>query len=168
MDFNDPVFTNIAKTKIVSLTGFQNIASNSELFIYPNPTSNEINLEISNTQGKNIAIDLYNLYGQKVKSLLQGNINTIELKRRFEIGDLQQGMYLLEYRLDGISRSKRLLNCKTICENKKASENFRRFFIYLNFYFTPYSESNQAKEAIAAAPNSSSRLLILSNVSVAA
>lgn len=108
-DFNDPVFTNIAMTKIVSLTGFQNLSTRSDLDIYPNPASNEINLEISNTRKKNVSINLYNVYGQKIKCLFQGNIITSEFKKRFEIGDLHQGMYLLEYRIDGISKSKKII-----------------------------------------------------------
>lgn len=108
-DYNEPVITNTAITKIVLPSGIQTDLENSKSFIYPNPTSNELNFEISNTQGKNIAIDLYTLYGQKIKSLFQGNINTSEFKKRFEIGDLHQGMYLLEYRIDGISKSKKII-----------------------------------------------------------
>jgi hypothetical protein len=53
-DFNEPVITNTAKTHILLFTGLAEQINTSELFVYPNPSSQEINIQVSNTQGKRI------------------------------------------------------------------------------------------------------------------
>lgn len=108
-DFNEPVITNTAKTDILLFTGLADQISTSELFVYPNPSSKEINIQISNTQGKRISLDVYNLFGQKVKSLFDGKIISSELKQQFDISTLNQGVYLLQYNVDGVTKSKKIL-----------------------------------------------------------
>lgn len=108
-DFNEPVITNTVKTKILLFTGLADQISTSELFVYPNPSSQEINIQISNTQGKRISLDVYNLFGQKVKSLFDGKILSSELKQQFDISTLNQGVYLLQYNVDGVTKSKKII-----------------------------------------------------------
>ena len=108
-DFNEPVITNSAKTDILLFTGLADQISTSELFVYPNPSSQEINIQVSNTQGKRISLDVYNLLGQKVKSLFDGKILSSELKQQFDISTLNQGVYLLQYNVDGVTKSKKIL-----------------------------------------------------------
>ncbi|MFN0187500.1 MAG: T9SS type A sorting domain-containing protein [Bacteroidia bacterium] len=108
-DFNEPVITNTAKTDILLFTGLADQISTSELFVYPNPSSKEINIQISNTQGKRISLDVYNLFGQKVKSLFDGKIMSSELKKQFDISSLNQGVYLLQYNVDGVTKSKKII-----------------------------------------------------------
>jgi hypothetical protein len=79
------------------------------LFVYPNPSSQEINIQVSNTQGKRISLDVYNLYGQKVKSLFDGKIMSSELKQQFDVSSLNQGVYLLQYNVDGVTKSKKII-----------------------------------------------------------
>ncbi len=108
-DFNEPVITNTAKTHILLFTGLSEQISTSELFVYPNPSSQEINIQVSNTQGKRISLDVYNLFGQKVKSLFDGKIMSSELKQQFDISSLNQGVYLLQYNVDGVTKSKKII-----------------------------------------------------------
>jgi Secretion system C-terminal sorting domain len=108
-DFNEPVITNTAKTDILLFTGLADQISASELFVYPNPSSQEINIQVSNTQGKRISLDVYNLFGQKVKSLFDGKIMSSELKQQFDISSLNQGVYLLQYNVDGVTKSKKII-----------------------------------------------------------
>ncbi|MBK7965127.1 MAG: T9SS type A sorting domain-containing protein [Bacteroidetes bacterium] len=108
-DFNEPVITNTAKTDIVLFTGLAEQISTSELFVYPNPSSQEINIQVSNTQGKRISLDVYNLFGQKIKSLFDGKIMSSELKQQFDISSLHQGVYLLQYNVDGVTKSRKII-----------------------------------------------------------
>jgi hypothetical protein len=108
-DFNEPVITNTAKTHILLFTGLAEQINTSELFVYPNPSSQEINIQVSNTQGKRISLDVYNLFGQKVKSLFDGKIMSSELKQQFDISYLNQGVYLLQYIVDGVTKSKKII-----------------------------------------------------------
>jgi Secretion system C-terminal sorting domain len=108
-DFNEAVFTNIAKTFIVLPTGMFSYEKNSEVLVFPNPTTSEINIKISNTEGKRISLDVYNLFGQKVKSLFDGKIMSSELKQQFDISSLNQGVYLLQYNVDGVTKSRKII-----------------------------------------------------------
>ena len=108
-DFNEPVITNTAKTDILLFTGLADQISASKLFVYPNPSSQEINIQVSNTQGKRINLEVYNLFGQKVKSLFDGKIMSSELKQQFDISSLHQGVYLLQYNVDGVTKSKKII-----------------------------------------------------------
>ncbi len=108
-DFNEPVITNTEKTDILLFTGLADQISTSELFVYPNPSSQDINIQVSNTQGKRISLDVYNLFGQKVKSLFDGKIMSSELKQQFDISSLNQGVYLLQYNVDGVTKSKKII-----------------------------------------------------------
>ncbi|MBP6513373.1 MAG: T9SS type A sorting domain-containing protein [Bacteroidia bacterium] len=108
-DFNEPVITNTAKTDILLFTGLADQISASKLFVYPNPSSQEINIQVSNTQGKRINLEVYNLFGQKVKSLFDGKIMSSELKQQFDISSLNQGLYLLQYNVDGVTKSKKII-----------------------------------------------------------
>ena len=107
-DFNETVITNTVKTKILLFPGLADQISASELYVYPNPSSQEINIQISNTQGKRISLEIYNLFGQKVKSLFKGKMMSSELKQQFDISSLNQGLYLLQYNVDGVTKSKKI------------------------------------------------------------
>ncbi len=104
-DFNEPVITNTAETKIVTPTGINFIEKNTEIKLYPNPATNELFVEIVGPAGKSFSIDLFNLYGQKTRALYHDRIGNTVWKGKFDLTGLNAGLYLLQYNVDGVTKS---------------------------------------------------------------
>lgn len=66
--------------------------SNFKFSVYPNPTSDEVNMSSEKSISK---VELYNLLGQKV---LSNSVN--ESQKRLSISNLQKGVYLMEVTID--------------------------------------------------------------------
>jgi uncharacterized repeat protein (TIGR01451 family) len=93
-DFNKPIITNAAVTEFV-LTPTNDIETDFASFdIYPNPVRNDISIRYELKQATWIAIDLYNVIGQKVK-ILQKNTFYTEGGYLIEhdVKDLEAGIY---------------------------------------------------------------------------
>ena len=96
-DYNPPVITNTAITTVTTSTGImQN--SNSNFVCFPNPTFDEIVLEWKGKSFGKVQVDIYNFYGQKVRTLYQGNLNMNFWKQRFDISELTQGLYFISWK----------------------------------------------------------------------
>jgi hypothetical protein len=80
-NFGEPLFTGIE----------DGYADPNNLIIYPNPTTNFLNV-ISVDQIKNISI--FNMAGLKAKEFQLSNIHGVE--NQLNIGDLRSGIYLLQ------------------------------------------------------------------------
>ncbi len=80
--------------KLQSVSNEEIIIAN-ELFVFPNPVQNELNLNFSLEENTDLVISVYNAVGQEVKTLGQTayttGINTITLPTY----DLSSGMYIL-------------------------------------------------------------------------
>lgn len=82
--------------------GIRDKKSNLNAFIYPNPTQNVINIEISNEVKGNIQADLYDITGSLIKSelLLNGS-------NKILVNNLFSGIYLLNINnVDAVSSHK--------------------------------------------------------------
>jgi len=77
----------LAKFVLEDMSTEQN--QTSELKIYPNPTTNFLNVNISN-KNTNLYAEIVNLLGQKIK--IFDNVNNTEI---LDISDLETGIYLL-------------------------------------------------------------------------
>lgn len=75
--------------------------SNFKFSVYPNPTSDEVNL----SSVKNISkVELYNLLGQKV---LSDAVN--DTQKRLSISNLQKGVYLMEVTIDNTKETFKII-----------------------------------------------------------
>jgi Secretion system C-terminal sorting domain len=90
-DFNTPVITNTAVTKIIQPTGGQEIPQGN-ISIFPNPTNNKVTIRLTETTEKITAANVFNLYGQEVKSFRIPPTHTAEI----DISDLSQGVYFIK------------------------------------------------------------------------
>ncbi|MBV1924685.1 MAG: T9SS type A sorting domain-containing protein [Flavobacteriaceae bacterium] len=66
----------------------------NEFVMYPNPSSNVLNIESRVSQTLQ-SISIYNVLGQEVKFIEFKNLNT---KKQISVADIQTGMYLIEIR----------------------------------------------------------------------
>lgn len=81
----------------------ENIANNSFNF-YPNPASNIINLDIEYLKDNNFTLNIYNIMGLLVKS------KTIaKNQKQINVGDLNNGIYLLEIKANDWTKSQKLI-----------------------------------------------------------
>jgi len=69
-----------------------------QIVCYPNPFRGEIQIDVYNTEPTELAVEIYNLYGQKVKMLYEG-VNTGYLNLKWNGTDdkgnqVEPGMYL--------------------------------------------------------------------------
>jgi flagellar hook assembly protein FlgD len=58
-----------------NLVGIQITDLSAEFKCYPNPFSQEISIEIQNTNQEKITVEVYNMAGQRIKNLYRGNNN---------------------------------------------------------------------------------------------
>jgi len=86
------------KSYYIAPTGVKNVtASMGEMSVYPNPATQVVNVEVSNTNGGKFTAELVNMLGQKVESRdLAGN------KATFDIANVQSGIYFIDCYRDGV------------------------------------------------------------------
>jgi hypothetical protein len=82
-----------APPSITTLPAFDRIKEN--IFIYPNPTKDVINISLNNSCENRLILTIYNMEGQAVKKIpVESGIN----QNRVDLSDIQTGVYLLELR----------------------------------------------------------------------
>ncbi len=96
-DFNNPVATNIAKTDIILFTGVDELQTSTDLFnIYPNPATSKLTIQFNSNLQKNISLDLFDVYGQRIKIIHDGMIPSNGLNKSIDISDLSSGIYFIK------------------------------------------------------------------------
>lgn len=91
-----------------SVTGLEETDLAQSLEVYPNPSQEEIKIDLNNTQLGAYEIHLIN--GQGIRQLLDSGQKTdAPLKKTFDISDFQPGLYLLEIRLGNQRGLKKIL-----------------------------------------------------------
>lgn len=71
------------------------------LFIYPNPTSQEVTLAFSAPIGGRITVDAYSMLSGKNHRLYQGRTKEVNNELILNVSNLNQGLYQLNVTLDG-------------------------------------------------------------------
>ncbi len=79
-------------------TNIELLASDLQInSIYPNPVEQFVNINCSTNKGDLLSINLYNSSGQLIKTLLEDELlETRSVSRRFDLGNLKSGIYLME------------------------------------------------------------------------
>ncbi|MEZ4852537.1 MAG: T9SS type A sorting domain-containing protein, partial [Bacteroidia bacterium] len=83
----------------VDVTGIDTFTFGEILGIYPNPATNNININLEFRQTTEVNIELVSLIGQSIKRLSAGKVlgnQTINM----ELGDIPQGVYLIKVQAD--------------------------------------------------------------------
>lgn len=84
-------------TKLVGAnTSVDNVSSNPQLNIYPNPNNGSFTIKSNSNSG--MKIEVYNLLGSKVLST-----NTIENNTVINLGDNAKGIYLVKVTINGVT-----------------------------------------------------------------
>ncbi len=93
-DFNAPVATNSALTEIVLYTSLQE-SSPPGFAVYPNPVTNVVNVVFNLHEKQNVAVVLFNMYGQKVQELFTGALESGIWHKVFTLENLPGGVYVI-------------------------------------------------------------------------
>ncbi|MBK9046196.1 MAG: T9SS type A sorting domain-containing protein [Bacteroidetes bacterium] len=107
-DFNAPILTNTAITKIVLTTGLQPLETKYDYIVYPNPTTGQVLLEVNSTYPANAQVSLHTIQGEidKIEIYpLKSGINKLNLNT----SDLCSGIYLVRLVIDGNTVVKKLV-----------------------------------------------------------
>lgn len=78
-------------------TAISNVNDVTDVTVYPNPTSNYINIDINSTVAGNVTIELSNMLGQKLNV-----VSTKENKAMMDVSNLASGVYVIDCYRDGV------------------------------------------------------------------
>jgi len=95
-DFNDPVITNTATTRVVLPTGIASYQSAENIQLFPNPAQTELNLQHTTAVEKIQVIDILG------KNVFEKNINSQQYLK-INISQFQNGVYFIKaYSTQGV------------------------------------------------------------------
>jgi hypothetical protein len=66
---------------------------------YPNPTTGEVNLDLSAYEGRAVRLELYDVNGKTLKMV---EIDAAGMQERLDLSGLQHGLYLIRARSEGV------------------------------------------------------------------
>ena len=72
-----------------------------EISILPNPSSNTNKINLNLNEDYKVTISMYNIFGQKIKDILEENLIKGKYEYFNDIGTLPNGIYLYELKLNG-------------------------------------------------------------------
>jgi hypothetical protein len=87
----------------------QPVVSISKMIVYPNPTTDVLNITFESTGAKELLIELYSLDGQKLKTMYNGVSVSGRNDMISNIEGLNSGMYLIRIVLEGQSFVQKLI-----------------------------------------------------------
>jgi hypothetical protein len=87
-----------------------NGAGKINLNVFPNPASSEVHLNYILEKQSQVSIGIYDLRGQLVAGLFEGNLEAGEQRFNSSIpSTLSKGIYVLQLRVDGLSAQKKMV-----------------------------------------------------------
>ncbi len=90
-------------------TGVKNIAKNEMISkIFPNPATNNVNIQVTLGTANDITVELYNAIGQKVAAS-KGNGNLGENTINMNLGNLNSGVYFVKIKAGNAESTKKLV-----------------------------------------------------------
>jgi hypothetical protein len=107
-DFNAPIITNIAKTKIISPSIENNASTNKLTFkLYPNPAKNYVMVQAEFKKNTSATVSLVNLLGQTLSKVTLPANNQIHYQ--LPLKELPKGIYLIRLETETGMQTQRLV-----------------------------------------------------------
>ncbi len=95
------------QVKVVIQTSFNQISTESDIKIYPNPASNKLFIEIGTPRKENVIIEIFNLHGKIVYTKQYGNANyKIDV---IDLSKFKKGLYVIRVRSNNILKNEKLI-----------------------------------------------------------
>ncbi len=89
------------------LNEFQNIDNHFD--IYPNPTTEEVTFTLKNLRGKNVTIEMYNIYGQLLSVFDEETISSDLKYIKKDLNNIPSGIYMVNFRCSSGMYTKRMV-----------------------------------------------------------
>jgi hypothetical protein len=94
----------------INVAGVLGVSKNeltSSISLYPNPATNEVNININDNTYDSIIIQVFNSLGQKLQSTESNGQTTNNFS--LDVSNLATGLYFINIDVDGVTVSKKLL-----------------------------------------------------------
>ena len=88
--------TNKNSSTTVGIKEFYQTAYANQLLVFPNPTNNDLFLNLASTKFNNAQATIFNLYGQVV-----GSVALNSMDESIDVSALSNGVYMIQIYLDG-------------------------------------------------------------------
>jgi len=86
------------------------IASVAEKFeVYPNPVHQKSIISYHLKEKSEVTISLYNVLGEKVKTLNKQSLNAGNYTEEIDVQDLAKGLYIVTFKINGVASQEKLL-----------------------------------------------------------
>ncbi len=89
------------QVNLVAGSGIENELGGGKLAVYPNPSNGLVRIEMPLNGTAQIALQVYNLMGQEVMNVQDGQVNGELFVRELDLSQLAGGMYLIRLSQDG-------------------------------------------------------------------
>ena len=87
----------------ITLANEQEIVKESPLRVFPNPVENQAMIEYDVLRKGRVNINVYDMTGRLVKTLIDEDKNVQTYKIPFNNENLKSGTYIIDYQADGVS-----------------------------------------------------------------
>lgn len=101
-DFNDPIITNTTINTIVlkSTNGIQNMGTDMNISIFPNPTSDLVKVSLNLIKASKVNYKLYDLNGKLINQLDDAKLKYGIINQEVDLSQVSKGIYLLNISID--------------------------------------------------------------------
>ncbi len=93
--FGNNMFVDNVNFRTGSITGIEELVSGGDAVIYPNPVSNQVNVEMTMVKGAKVTFNIINVVGQQVGQPIVKNLTTGKNTTNISTSDLAPGIYFL-------------------------------------------------------------------------
>jgi hypothetical protein len=101
-DLNPPVGTNTAVTEIADPTSLTEFTTDADkLIVFPNPFNESVSVKFFLQQSAEVVVDIFNLYGQRIKSLPVEKRHAGDNQINISLNDVADGIYFVQVTKNG-------------------------------------------------------------------
>jgi len=100
----------IAEKDIPITVGIDDVVSNYSLFMGPNPTNGELNIDLKLFSNQNITVAITNILGQEI--IVDNKSNVSQYNKTFDLSEFPDGIYMIKFSNANFSISKKILLSK--------------------------------------------------------
>jgi thiol-disulfide isomerase/thioredoxin len=99
----------VEMNKFFNPTGVKNVQTSlTAINIFPNPSSNLLNIEFDVKENANVNIKIVDIMGKVVKDVLNENIPKGHFIKTLQTNDIVQGFYMVNISVDGVITSNKI------------------------------------------------------------
>ena len=98
-----------ASSWVTVISGMEEISSGVYFNLYPNPTSDDANIQFSLDKEQNVSIEVYNMLGQSMYSLNEGMMSSGQHTITIPGKGLTSGVYFVKFTTDNASTTQKLV-----------------------------------------------------------